>query len=76
MTYDVHVHDMIVSQALPNASIAEAEQEEEAAEEAEQEEEQEEDEAPQQLPSPVKALGRFGRTQAIKAQPPQAQVLP
>ncbi len=52
-------------QALPDCSIAEEAQEEEEAEEQEEE---------QGLPSPVKGL--FGRTQALKAQPQQAEVMP
>lgn len=53
-------------QALPDCSIAEEAQEEE--EEAEEQEEK------QGLPSPVKGL--FGRTQALKAQPQQPEVMP
>ena len=53
-------------QALPDCSIAEEAQEEE--EEAEEQEEE------QDLPLPVKGL--FGRTQALKAQPQQPEVMP
>ena len=54
-------------QALPNCSIAEAEQQEGGGE-AEEEEQQ-------QAPSPAKGgRGAFGRTQAVKAQSPQVSV--
>ena len=55
-----------MTQALPNSSIAEAEEEGQADKEEEQQQ--------QQAPSPAKAVGKFGRTQAIKSQPPQEEV--
>ena len=54
-------------QALPNCSIAEAEQQ--AGDVPDEEEEQ------QQASSPTKGGGGlFGRTQAVKAQPPQVSI--
>lgn len=53
-------------QALPNCSIAEAEQQ--GGGEVEEDEQQ-------QAPSPAKGgRGAFGRTQAVKAQSPQVRV--
>ena len=56
-------------QALPDCSIAEAEQQTGDAEDEEEEQ--------QQAPSPTKGGGGlFGRTQAVKAQTPQVRVSP
>ena len=59
----------VFMQALPKCSIAEAEQQTGDADDEEEEQ--------QQAPSPTKGGGGlFGRTQAVKAQPPQVRVSP